>query len=446
MVVSLIGHGTPVSDHLRGGSTLQYRTTGRRLALAVTAALSVTALGAGTLATAPPALAATAAVPLTIDQVDVPAVLELDKTSTGVVTLQWKLSRADADLDVTFTHVATGKKVTQHLTQPTNNTWFSLTWRPEIEEADSDGVAIVDAPNGAYTVSVKATPDDGIGAPVSKTSQTNIVRAFNPHDLNDNGSTDVLFREPDGTLWRTDMRDFPYYGEFRPTGTYRIGAGWGVYKQIEAVGNIAGSKHGDVIALDGSGVLWHYQGRGNGSFAGRVKVGGGWGGYSKLAGGSDLNGDGRPDLLATDSTGTLWFYRGTGSSLSPFAARVKVGGGWGVYNHLTAVGNIAGTAAGDLVARDKSGVLWLYQGRGNGSFSGRVQVGGGWQGFKELVGAGDLDNDGRPDLIAYGPSGVSGDYVYGSRVYLSTGVITGPFTRRVSTLFLHQGDRYGTVA
>ncbi|WP_406066167.1 VCBS repeat-containing protein [Streptomyces sp. NBC_01077] len=67
----------------------------------------------------------------------------------------------------------------------------------------------------------------------------------------------------------------------------------------------------------------------------------GWGGYNKLAGGSDLNGDGRPGLLATDGTGKLWFYNGTGSSTAPFATRVKVGGGWGVYNHLTAVGNIS---------------------------------------------------------------------------------------------------------
>ncbi|MFF5931561.1 FG-GAP repeat domain-containing protein [Streptomyces hydrogenans] len=172
-----------------------------------------------------------------------------------------------------------------------------------------------------------------------------------------------------------------------------------------------------------------------------MKVGGGWGGYNKLAGGSDLNGDGRPDLIATDNTGTLWFYKGTGSSTSPYATRVKVGGGWQTYNHLTAVGNIAGTAAGDLVARDTTGVLWLYQGNGRGGFAGRVPIGGGWGGFRQLVGAGDLDNDGRADLIAYGPGST-----YGAYAYLATGDIAAPLTRRTTDLFKYQGSYYNSVA
>ncbi|MFC9792789.1 FG-GAP repeat domain-containing protein [Streptomyces sp. NPDC127584] len=382
----------------------------------------------------------TPVLPLTIDRVDVPAVAEIDKTN-GRVTLEWELSRDDADVNVTVTQVATGRKVTQRLTAPRYGTVFSFTWEPIFDEQDAGSLSPVDAQNGAYTVAVKATPDDGVGAPVSKSSPMSIVRAFNPHDFNDNGSTDVLARDSEGVLWRNDLSDRAYYGDFRLAKTTRIGAGWGAYKQIEAVGDIGGAKHGDVIALDGSGVLWLYQGKGDGTFAGRVKVGSGWGGYNKLAGGSDLNGDGRSDLLATDASGTLWFYKGTGSTAAPFATRVRVGGGWGAYNHLTAVGNIAGTAAGDLVARDTTGVLWLYQGKGDGTFAGRVKVGGGWGGFRELVGAGDLDNDGRPDLIAYGPGST-----YGAYVYRSTGVVTAPFNRRTTDLFKYQGDSYSSVS
>ncbi|MFB7606040.1 FG-GAP repeat domain-containing protein [Streptomyces gardneri] len=422
---------------------MQFRTTARRLGPAVTAVLAVTALGAGTLATAPTAFAATAAVPLTISQVNVPAVAEIDKTN-GRVTMEWTLSRGDANLDVTITHVATGKKITQRLTAPQYSTVFSFTWKPLFEEQESpDSLAEVDAPNGAYTVAVKATLDAGGGTPVHKTSKMSIARAFNPHDFNDNGSTDVLARDSSGDLWRSDLKDRAYYGDIRLAKTTRIGSGWGVYKQIEAVGNIAGGKHGDLVALDGSGVLWHYQGKGDGGFATRVRVGSGWGGYNKLAGGSDLNGDGRPDLVATDGTGTLWFYKGTGRSTAPFATRVKVGGGWGVYNHLTAVGNIAGTSAGDLVARDTSGVLWLYQGNGSGKFDTRVQVGGGWGVYRQLVGAGDLDNDGRPDLIAYGTSGQHGSYVYRSTG--STEAAT-PFNRRLTDLYGYQGRSYSSVA
>ncbi|MEV4431408.1 VCBS repeat-containing protein, partial [Streptomyces sp. NPDC049602] len=186
-----------------------------------------------------------------------------------------------------------------------------------------------------------------------------------------------------------------------------------------------------------SGVQWLYLGKGDGTFATRVQVGTGWQIYNKLAGGSDLDGDGRSDLVATDSAGVLWFYKGTGSYTKPFAPRVKVGGGWQIYNQLTAVGNIAGSAAGDMVARDTGGVLWLYQGNGSGGFSTRVKIGAGWGAFSQLVGAGDLDNDGRPDLIAYGAGG--------TYVYRSTGYATVPFSRQSTSLYAGEGTKFNSV-
>ncbi|MFG2144562.1 FG-GAP repeat domain-containing protein [Streptomyces sp. NPDC048696] len=54
-----------------------------------------------------------------------------------------------------------------------------------------------------------------------------------------------------------------------------------------------------------------------------------------MVGPSDLNGDGDPDLLARDSSGVLWIYRGTGSATgAPFAGRTQVGGGWQMFNLL----------------------------------------------------------------------------------------------------------------
>ncbi|MFI6421336.1 FG-GAP repeat domain-containing protein [Streptomyces sp. NPDC050842] len=170
-----------------------------------------------------------------------------------------------------------------------------------------------------------------------------------------------------------------------------------------ATGDVAGTRIADVVARDRSGVLWLYQGAGawgRGAFLGRVRVGGGWQAYDRLAGGSDVTGDGRSDLLATDKSGVLWVYPGTGNAKAPFSARKRVGGGWGTYNHVTAVGNIGGAKAGDLVARDRAGVLWLYLGKGDGSFAERVRIGGGWSGYGHLVGIGDANRDGRPDLLA----------------------------------------------
>ncbi|MFF0478355.1 FG-GAP repeat domain-containing protein [Streptomyces sp. NPDC004284] len=358
----------------------------------------------------------------------VPATVSLEKPGT-TVPMEWTLSRGDVDVEVTLTHAATGKKLVTHLVNPVSGNTFRLPW-----DGVLDGVS---APNGAYAWSMKATPSDGT-ASASVSGGFTVTRTANPHDFTDNGSTDVLARDASGTLWRDDLFDWPVGGQVKTARRTKIGAGWNTYKQIEAVGNIAGSSAGDLVALDGSGYLWQYQGRGDGSFAGRVKVGGGWGGYTKLTGGSDLNGDGRPDLLAADASGTLWLYKGTGSSTTPFATRVRVGGGWGIYNQLTAVGNIAGSSAGDLVARDASGVLWLYQGNGAGGFSTRVKVGSGWGAFSQLVGAGDVNADGRPDLIGYGAGG--------TYVYKSTGSATAPFTRLTTNLYAGEGTKFNSVS
>ncbi|MBT2455532.1 VCBS repeat-containing protein [Streptomyces sp. ISL-86] len=101
---------------------------------------------------------------------------------------------------------------------------------------------------------------------------------------------------------------------------------------------------------------------------------------------------------------------------------MKAGTGWGIYNQVTAVGNIAGGPGGDLVARDKDGVLWLYMGTSDGTFASRVKIGGGWNAYTHLVAIGDANRDGRPDLLGY-----SADKLY---VYHSTGDWRAPFRSR----------------
>ncbi|WP_260174821.1 VCBS repeat-containing protein [Streptomyces sp. PanSC19] len=145
----------------------------------------------------------------------------------------------------------------------------------------------------------------------------------------------------------------------------------------------------DLLARDKTGVLWLY--KGTGSFTGarfktRVKVGAGWGTYDRLAGGADLTGDGRADLLARDKTEVLWLYRGTGSGTAPYATRTRIGAGWGVYDQLVVAGDLTDDGRADVVARDRTGVLWLYRGTGNtgAPFVTRTKVGGGWNTYNHL--------------------------------------------------------------
>ncbi|MFJ3585835.1 FG-GAP repeat domain-containing protein [Streptomyces sp. NPDC090127] len=251
-------------------------------------------------------------------------------------------------------------------------------------------------------------PSDGIGPTVEQTGTLTVANKPAPHDFSDSGSPDLLVKDESGRLVGYDARQTLYHtGKWGfPSKRERVdhGTGWNTYDRFTAPGDIGGSVHADVLGRDRTGVLWLHAGTGKG-FAPRTKIGAGWQIYDKLTGGSDLTGDNRPDLVATDKAGDLYLYKGTGNAAAPFAPRKKIGWGWGVYNQLTATGDIAGAPAGDLVARDKGGVLWLYLGKGDGTFAARTRIGAGWDRYTDIVGVGDTNRDGRPDLVVQGVMG-----------------------------------------
>ncbi|MFF3317391.1 FG-GAP repeat domain-containing protein [Streptomyces sp. NPDC003035] len=354
---------------------------------------------------------------LTLLSQNVPAVIDLDQNG-GRVPLEWKVSRYNVEARITLRHVRTGKSMSASFIQAQDGV-VRWDWRGELMYES--------AYNGDYTWEFSGRPLNGIGPTVTSSGTFKVVRKAAPHDYNDNGSPDVLLRDGSGRLWRADSHYDTYNQQLNSGEQKLISSGWGGYNQIEAVGNIAGAAHGDIVARDTAGVLWHYLGKGDGTFAPRYKVGTGWGGYKQITGGSDLNGDGKSDLVATDGTGALWLHKGTGSWSAPFAPRVKLGTGWHGYNQITATGNIAGAAAGDLVARDTAGVLWLHLGKGDGTFAPRVKIGTGWQGYSHLVGIGDADRDGRPDLFA---TNSADNRTY---LYKGTGSWSAPFGQRQDT-------------
>ncbi|MEU6945675.1 VCBS repeat-containing protein [Streptomyces sp. NPDC046316] len=251
------------------------------------------------------------------------------------------------------------------------------------------------------------------------------------HDFDNNGLSDLLGRDASGGLWRDSAED----GQPRS----RIGGGWQIYDKIETVGDIAGMNSPgytpELVARDKDGVLWLYEGHVYGGFSKRVRVGAGWQTYATITGGSDLTGDGRPDVVAVDKAGALWLYRSTGDTTRPFESRKRIGTGWNIYNQVAAVGDLAGGPAGDLVARDRDGVLWLYLGKGDGTFVQRTRIGGGWQTYSQLIGAGDVDHDGKADLFAAHPGSKT---VY---LYSGTGDRHKPFKARTVS-DVHAGSTY----
>ncbi|MER5967322.1 hypothetical protein [Streptomyces sp. NPDC002057] len=146
-------------------------------------------------------------------------------------------------------------------------------------------------------------------------------------------------------------------------------------------------ERGAVHARDAAGVLWRYEGTGDVTrpFAVRKRVGGGWNAYTVVTPVVPATADGRGGLVARDRAGVLWYYEGTGDPSAPFAPRQRVGGGWSVYTALV------GTGDGGLVARDRDGALWRYQAGLRAPFGPRERVGGGWNTYTALTMAGTYD-------------------------------------------------------
>ncbi|MGW3407097.1 FG-GAP repeat domain-containing protein, partial [Streptomyces zhihengii] len=136
---------------------------------------------------------------------------------------------------------------------------------------------------------------------------------------------------------------------------------------------------------DGSGTLYLYRGNGNGTgFAAKQRIGTGWGQFNALLGAGDISGDGRADLIARATDGRLYLYEGTGVAASPFKAKKLIGSGWGSFTALAAPGDMNGDGRADLVARGGNGTLYRYDSDGKGNFKPGATVGTGWNTYSGL--------------------------------------------------------------
>jgi hypothetical protein len=197
--------------------------------------------------------------------------------------------------------------------------------------------------------------------------------------LDDDGFSD-LFEVYNNTLYNYSHKS----GQLKT-----IGTGWGVYNTLVGPGDLSGDGKGDLLARDGSGVLYLYRGNGTGTgFAAKQKIGGGWQQFNKLLGAGDINGDGRADLLARGSDGKLYLYAGTGVATAPFKTKSLIGSGWNTYNKLAAPGDLNGDGRAELLAANSAGELYRYDatgaGSGTGAFKAKSKVGNGWSTYSSL--------------------------------------------------------------
>ncbi|MFJ4620430.1 trypsin-like serine protease [Streptomyces sp. NPDC088812] len=196
-------------------------------------------------------------------------------------------------------------------------------------------------------------------------------------DLDRDGYQDLMLRRAsDGDVfWKHYV---PSSGTWA---TKLIGDNWKTRRTIVTPGDVTGDYLPDMLAVDASGILWIYPGKGTGAFSAPVKVGSGWSQYDVVRGHGDFTGDGKTDLIARNSsTGAVYLYPGTGTAgTTAFGARIKVTT-WTktTYNAFDAVGDVSGDGIADFLARTPAGTLYLYKGTGKAStaaFAARISLG-----------------------------------------------------------------------
>jgi DNA-directed RNA polymerase specialized sigma24 family protein len=225
-------------------------------------------------------------------------------------------------------------------------------------------------------------------------------------DWNGDDHPDILMRDGAGTLWLYPGDGQRRYSSHPPV---RMGDGWGDVT-FAGIADWDGDGHQDILARDAAGDLWLYPGDGDGGYRRPpARIGNGWNDFT-FAGIADWDNNDCQDIMAKDSAGALWVYPGDcsgGFSQPP----VQIGNGWNDFTFAGLAdwdGDLGRRYGGqDILARDGAGTLWLYPGDSTLGYSRhpRVQIGNGWNGFT-FAGLADWNGDGHQDIVARDPTGL----------------------------------------
>ncbi|WP_347108776.1 VCBS repeat-containing protein [Paenarthrobacter sp. S56] len=189
-----------------------------------------------------------------------------------------------------------------------------------------------------------------------------------------------------------------------------------------------GDSRPDVLTRKPNGTLTLFSGATYGTFAsGSRDIGWGWGDFTALLSPGDFDSDGNMDVVARDKSGQLWLYRGNGKG--GWLGSSIIGTGWGGFSEIIPASDFNGDGTSDLLARDPQGRLFLFPGNGRGGWLPSSQVGQGWSGFNKIFSPGDFSGDGVSDLLARGADGrLYAYYPNGTGGWSSSRLLTGNYS------------------
>ncbi len=144
-------------------------------------------------------------------------------------------------------------------------------------------------------------------------------------DWDRDGHQDIVARNSSGLLMLYPGQSRRGYSSVQPV---QIGNGWSPYA-FAGVADWDRDGHQDIVARDGGGLLWLYPGQSKRGYSSAqpVQIGNGWGPYT-FADVTDWDRDGHQDIVARDGSALLWLYAGQSKRGYSTAGRTQIGNGW----------------------------------------------------------------------------------------------------------------------
>jgi hypothetical protein len=204
------------------------------------------------------------------------------------------------------------------------------------------------------------------------------------HDFNDDGSSDIAWRDTEGNLavWLMNGGQ-----ALQTAGLGTVPTTWSIVGQRD----FNGDGFADLLWRDTSGnaAIWFLDGTQVLSTAGLGNVPSNW----SVAGTGDFNGDGYGDILWRDTDGNTAIWLMSGGTVLSAGALGEIPTNWMVAN----TGDFDGDGKSDILWLDTAGnvAIWLMNGLQILQAGEPGQVATAWS----VVGTGDFNGDGDADIL-----------------------------------------------